>query len=458
MFESIQRWLGFEKNGAAMPQHPISTTDSAEPLGESPLAKSKTESGVTHSFICRDVVLSRVEHIEGHVFSLDQKLQTRMQSKSESIQQAYEHGLLINLKPIFTSTNAGQSLAFIHLHPATLKAPLPYTFLNKNVVVMVTPCTLEFAERAELKSALGQLKEIGIKYGVTLDKQHPEQAEIQADADFIEIESHHFDGVQLKALSRKVGLTRGNSKLIASGVENSDDFNLCFQCGFDYFTGPFASNRKNWQPEKSDINRLRVFEILNMIRAGEEFDAIAGTLRTEPVLTFKLLRYINSPSVGLQQKIIDIGQALVVLGRENFHRWLSLMLFDFKKLGYHERVLSEQVLVRARFMEMLAGRGNVPAEPDQLFMTGLFSMLDLIMNQPLDEVLEQVSLPEPVSEALQGKQGYLRNTLKMAIALESGNTEEMVATATECGLNAQEVSGTMVEALSWAELIMREIS
>jgi len=109
------------------------------------------------------------------------------------------------------------------------------------------------------------------------------------------------------------------------------------------------------------------------------------------------------------------------------------------------------VLARARFLEMLAGQGKVPADADQLFMTGLFSMLDIMMGQPLVDVLQQVSLPEPVTTALKGEPGVMRDALLLAIAVESGNTDDMAAAAAQCGLDAKIVTARMIEALAWAQ-------
>ena len=197
-----------------------------------------------------------------------------------------------------------------------------------------------------------------------------------------------------------------------------------------------------------------MFEALNMLRAGEEFNTIADNLRMDPILTFKLLRYINSPGIGLQQKISEISQALLLMGRDRFYRWLSLLLFDFNKAGYRELVLNEQALTRARFMETLAGKGLVPALPDQLFLTGLFSLLDIMLDRPLIDVLKQVSLPEDVSAALQGEDGIIRDALLLGIAIESATPDEMAAAAEKCGLNATAVTELTIEALAWSQKVL----
>lgn len=452
MLEGIRRWMGNAPAESVAPDA-FQKLNSVAPL-KSAQKDSPAAGHNAASFVCREAVLDRSERIAGYEFALGRKLQARMREKSTLIQRVYDDAMLRNLAPLDFSALLGERFAFIRLSVATLKNPLLQAFSNLNTVIMITPGTIAESDLAGVRADLQHLGEIGVRHGWTIDRPRPELAEFLHAADLIEIDSAMLDGIQLKMMCQDIRAGKGKQKLIASELQTSDDFNLCYQCGFDYFMGPFVSSRENWHPAKSEINRLRVFEALNMIRTGAEFDAIADCIRTDPILTFKLLRYINSPGIGLQQKINEISQALLILGRERFYRWLSLLLFDFKKSGYHEHVLNEQALTRARFMEMLAGHGRAPASADQLFMTGLFSLLDVMMDRPLADVLKQVSLPEAVASALTGEAGAMRDALLLGIAVESATAEEMAAAAAQCGLDAPTVSGLMIEALAWSQQVI----
>jgi EAL and modified HD-GYP domain-containing signal transduction protein len=241
--------------------------------------------------------------------------------------------------------------------------------------------------------------------------------------------------------------------MVAHELNTFDEFHLCFQGGFDFFLGQFVTSRENWHPPKSDINRLHVIELLNLLRGGAEFEVIARQLTHDPVLTFKLLRYLNSPVMGLQSPVTSMDKALIVLGRERFYRWLSLLLFDIKAPGYRERIFTEQALTRAHFLESLAGEGRLPKQKDQLFILGLFSMLELLMGQPMDAILAQTRLPEPVHDALLGQPGPCFDALQLAVATEGRSPEALEQCAVVCGLDAVQVSLRAVEALTWANEI-----
>ncbi len=342
----------------------------------------------------------------------------------------------------------------MRISPDALTNPLLDAFFKTNMVILLDSRGLHDLHGTNLpavREKLLRLRDNGIRHGWTVDKVRPDLADVLVAADFIEVEAPAADVTQMKMIYRELRSIKGQPKLIASRLQTAADFNQCFQCGFDYFAGPFAANREDWRPAKSEINRSLVVEVLNMVRAGAKFSAVSERLRTEPIVTFKLLRYINSPGIGLQQKITDVSQALVILGTEAFHRWMTLLLFDFKKSGFRESVLKEQVLARARFMEMLAGQGRVPAAADHLFIAGLFSLMDVMMGQSIADVLKQVSLPAPVADALQGKPGAMRDALMLSITVETGTPDAMAAAAAQCGLDARVVTKISIEALAWAQ-------
>jgi EAL and modified HD-GYP domain-containing signal transduction protein len=405
------------------------------------------------SFVCREAILDRGQRISGYEFALGRELQSRMLEKSALIRRVYDDAMLRNLAPLGVSSLLGSRFAILRLSVASLNNELLKKFANENTLVMLTPGAAETIDLPEIRNNLQYLEATGIKHGWCIDRPRPDLNEFLKKADIIEVETNALDGMQLKAMSTDFRAFINRPKLIASELQTSDDFNLCYHCGFDYFMGTFITSRENWHPAKSEINRLRVFEALNLIRNGAEFEAIANCMKTDPILTFKLLRYINSPGIGLLKKVDEISQALQIMGRDRFYRWLSLLLFDFNQPGYQERVMNEQALTRARFMEMLAGQGNAPASTDQLFMTGLFSLLDVMMDRPLLEVLKQVALPEDVAAALKGEAGAMHDALLLTISAESADPQAIASAAEKCGLDATIITGIMIDALAWSQQI-----
>jgi EAL and modified HD-GYP domain-containing signal transduction protein len=413
-----------------------------------------------HSFVSREPVLNRNEQIAGYEFSLHEKTQLRLKGEMDLLQKVYDDALLRNLTSLGVNALLGSRLAFVRLSPVSLGNPLIQQLPVNNTVLMLAPARMAL-DPAHLQPQLDTLRQAGFSYGWLLRKtqmdEHPGLPALAASADYVQIEAAGFDGMEIKLLlksllaARPAGLPK--IRLIAHELNTFEEFHLCFEGGFDFFLGQFITSRENWHPPKSDINRLRVIELLNLLRGGAEFDIIAKQLKYDPVLTFKLLRYLNSPLMGLQSPVATMDKALIVLGRERFYRWLSLLLFDIKAPGYRERIFTEQALARASFLESLAGQGNLPAQKDQLFMLGLFSLLELLIGQPIEAILAQTRLPEAVHAALLGQPGPYRDALLLAIAAEDRSPQEIEQLAGICGLDALRVSLGSVEALTWANEI-----
>ena len=413
-----------------------------------------------HSFVCREPVLNRNEQIAGYEFNLHEKIQLRLQGEMDLLQKVYDDALLRNLTSLGLNALLGRRLAFVRLSPASLGNPLIQQLPAHNTVLMLTPARQALAP-AQIQPQLDAFRQAGFAYGWLLRKnqlaEHPELLALAACADYAQIETAGFDGMDIKLLLKSLSSGRPAElpklRLIAHELNIFDEFHLCFQGGFDFFLGQFVTSRENWHPPKSDINRLHVIELLNLLRGGAEFDVIARQLTHDPVLTFKLLRYLNSPVMGLQSPVTTMDKALIVLGRERFYRWLSLLLFDLKAPGYRERIFTEQALTRAHFLESLAGQGYLPAQKDQLFILGLFSMLELLMGQPIDAILAQTRLPAPVHDALLGQPGPYLDALLLAVATEGRSPESLEQRAVACGVDAVQVSLRAVEALTWANEI-----
>jgi len=152
---------------------------------------------------------------------------------------------------------------------------------------------------------------------------------------------------------------------------------------------------------------------------------------------------------------ILVAAACYARASERFYRWLSLLLFDVQKSGYIERVLTEQALARASLMERLGRRARqAGVNPDQLFLAGLFSQLEKLLDRPLAEILDSVAMPPAVNEALLTGSGPLAPFLNLAVACENGDQKATAIWATACQLDALSVNQELLAALVWANEVL----
>ena len=412
------------------------------------------------SFACREPLLDRKERIAGYQFSMPEEVEQRLQTDFEFLPRIYDDAVLRNLTALGDDALLGPRVAFVRLSPESLDNPRIHKLPTMNTVLMLAPVRKEPVAET-IQPQVAALRQAGYATGWLLRQpqvaQFPRLPELAAAADYVQIDATGFTGMDLKELLKSIAALRPAElpklRLIAGGLNSFDEFNLYFRAGLDLFLGRFVTQRENWHPPASNINRVRVFTLLNLLRSDAEVGGIAEELKHDPVLAFKLLRYINSPLMGLMSPVTGLDKALILLGREKFYRWLSLMLFDFKSPGYKERVLTEQALSRAAFLERLAGQGTVPAQADWLFILGLFSNLDLLMGQAMVDLLLQAKLPAPVHDALLGEAGPFGDALQLAIAAEGQSPIELQRHAALCGLHALPVSQCAMQSLAWAHEI-----
>lgn len=406
-------------------------------------ARQGTEALISATFVRREPVLDREERIAGYTFNLQDNLQSRLQGKQDLQLKVYDDLLLRNLTTLGIHSLLGHRLAFVGLSPVSLDNPLLQRLPTQGTVLMLKPGRQPLQPET-LEPRLRGLREAGFAIGWVVGTkwldEHPALLALAAQGDHVQILTGGMDGLQIKTLLRDLQQQRpsgkGKLQLMAAELYVHEEFDLCFRMGFGHFLGDFVTSRENWHPPRSETNRVLTLKLLNQLRSDEELKNIAQQITTDPVMTFKLLRYLNSPAIGLPNPVLTIDTALQLLGRERCFRWLSLLLFDIRQSGFRERLLTEQALTRAFFLEGLAGKGRVPDNGDELFILGLFSMLDLLTGQPLPTLLQETRLPEPVHQALLGQPGIYRDVLNLARANESHASEQLEQLSQACGVDA----------------------
>ncbi len=197
----------------------------------------------------------------------------------------------------------------------------------------------------------------------------------------------------------------------------------------------------------------RLCQLLNDVVADRDTAHLGAELRADLALSYRLLRCVNSPAVGLSKPIESIEQAVMVLGRGELYRWLSVLLTASGSGRKASRALQEVSLARARLLELLAtARGNAP--PAAMFTVGLLSMLDALLQVPLAEALQPLQLAEPAREALLSHSGPWWPDLRLAMAIERHELEigEALA-APHGGLDA--VFALAEQAWAWSAELSR---
>jgi EAL and modified HD-GYP domain-containing signal transduction protein len=252
----------------------------------------------------------------------------------------------------------------------------------------------------------------------------------------------HADIVKLDVLARDraavqedvARLAGRGIALLAEKVETREDHEYCLELGFELFQGYFFCKPERMEARSVAPNRLSILQLVAALQDPKIEIAQLETLVSRDVaLSYRLLRYINSAFFGLRREVDSIGRALMLLGIDNVKRWATLSIFA--SVDEKPRELIETALVRARFCE-LAGEGN----RDQLFTLGLFSVVDALMDAPMEDVIGSMPFPEEMAAALVSHAGPKGELLETALRYERG---DFVPPADELG-------DAYLEAIEWA--------
>ncbi len=250
-------------------------------------------------------------------------------------------------------------------------------------------------------------------------------------------------------------LLRGFSgKRIASGVDTHARFEQAVRSGFDMVQGYFFTEPTGNQAAAVNATYSGIVTLMKLAKEDAPIKQIEDVLKRDAALSFKLLRYINSAGFGLSCEIQSFRHAVTVLGYQNLHKWLALLLVTAAKQNTSAALVTTAI-ARGRLAELL-GQGLFEAQDrDNLFITGAFSLLHVILQMPLEKITEQVALPEAVTDALFHHTGQFGALLELVKLCETLSTEKHAARAAELammiGLTPESLNRAQLEALIWAE-------
>ena len=237
--------------------------------------------------------------------------------------------------------------------------------------------------------------------------------------------------------------------LLAKGLQDNAQFDACIHKGFGGAAGWFFL--KGVMPAKKlNPNQAQTIRLLNLVRANADIKEIEAALKQDVALSVKLLRYINSAGFGLAVEIQSFRHAITMLGYDKLNKWLSLLLVTSSK-DAAAPALMQAAIARGRFMELTAAGYVDKSELDNLFITGAFSLLDILLGVLMETALADMHLPDTINDALISGSGPYAPFLALARASEQADYARYAAQASELQLDPATVNHAQLEALSFAD-------
>ena len=299
-----------------------------------------------------------------------------------------------------------------------------------------------------------ELKEAG--YTLALDDYtiHNEAQEPLLElADIVKVDFMQSTREESRALVQRLGC--GHGKLLAEKVETLDDFEAALSMGYTFFQGYFFS-KPVIVPGKAipayKLNYMRLLRETN--RRDLDFRALDRVIKQDVTLCYTLLKYINSAYFGLRDKVTSVLSAMVLLGETEVRRWASLVLFTLMAVDKPPEVVLRS-LIRAQLCALLAADIGLQRHQSELFLMGMFSLIDVLIGRPLADILEELDLTKEVKGALLGEKGQYGALYGLVAAYESGNWDNCFQSASTLNVDPATIPERYIQAVTWAEEIVR---
>jgi EAL and modified HD-GYP domain-containing signal transduction protein len=192
-----------------------------------------------------------------------------------------------------------------------------------------------------------------------------------------------------------------------------------------------------------------IVELMSRVDQGEDVERLEQTLKRDPSLAFKLLRYLNSAAFGLPVEVSSFRHAIMLLGYARMKRWLALLLTTASK-DHSMRPIMYGALRRGLLMEEFAQGMSEREQRDEMFICGLFSLLDHMLKSPFDKLLQSIPVPEKVRQALVDETGPYQPYLDLVRAIEAESVFDYRDRAEALMLGAGEINACVMRALAKA--------
>jgi c-di-GMP-related signal transduction protein len=304
----------------------------------------------------------------------------------------------------------------------------------------------------ETLEACRRLKRSGYRLALDDFVETPEMAPFVEIADYVKIDFLATNPSEQEQLARE--FRQRGVQLIAEKVETHEDFRRGIEMGYQFFQGYFFCRPQMAERREIPARKLNYLRILQMAnKPALDREELSEAIKRETSLTYRLLRYLNSPTFALRANVDSIPKALNLLGDDGIRRWVSLV--SVAAMGEDKpNELIMVPLLRARFCELLAPVTGLIHKAGNLFFMGLLSVMDAIMDMPLSTVLADIPVQDEIKGALLGQAGQLRDVLEIAINYETGTWEQLVEVTKRARVDEELVPDLFDQSLDWAKGVM----
>lgn len=341
----------------------------------------------------------------------------------------------------------GKARAFVNVDELALRLGAVRLLPSDRIVVEI----LETVEPNEENVRLcRELRDAG--YILALDDfiDTPAMGPLVRLAHFLKVDFQLLDESGRREIARKYG--GSNISLLAEKLETERELWEARRLGFGYFQGYFFCRPSMIETRDIPGNKLIHLRLLTTVAAPQlDYGAIEELLKREPSLLYRLLRYLNSPALGLPGEVRSVREALTLLGEEEFRRWVSIFAVVAMSSGKPPELI-RTALTRAYFCEEFSRAAGLAEKRATLFLMGLLSITDALLDKPIAEVLRALPVAHEVREALNGEQNRFHEVYELLLSFERADWSQLAALVARLGCPEESVPASYQSAIQKASV------
>lgn len=304
---------------------------------------------------------------------------------------------------------------------------------------------------APLSAALHDLRNEGYEIAINNFEGKPGYEQLAEMADIFIVDMGGKSEADLASITSK-SQKLGSPIMIAKRVESAESLSQAKAAGFSLFHGFFFRHPLTESGRKitsSDATRLKLFEIIE--KEEPDFDSLAPAIEADVSISYRLLNFLNSANFSFATKVTSIRQAVVLAGWKPIRNWLRLIILTDMTPSEKSQELAYLSAHRAKLFETAALGGGYEEESDKLFMLGLFSLLDAMLDTKMDTIVSHLPVEDDVKAALCGQTNHYSLWIDLAKAIESSDWDEVGTTAKALNLLPGTVAVSYQHAFTWAD-------
>lgn len=300
---------------------------------------------------------------------------------------------------------------------------------------------------AEVAAACAGIKKSGYRLALDDFVFRPEYELLLPMVDVVKVDFLVTKGEQRAELASR--FTPRGITMLAEKVETYEEFQAGLDAGYELFQGYFFCRPEMFKGKDipaSKANLLRLMQQIN--RPDLDFDRLEELIKSEVTLSVRLLRFLRSAGFGWRHEVETIEQALRIMGERSVRKWASLVVLTL--IGEDKPAeLVTTTLVRAQLCEQLGSQAALPERQADLFLVGLLSTLDAMLDRPMEEVLAQMAVSPELREALLKGDNLLGDTLQLAISYDRGDWYRVKTLAPKIAYPEPAIPEAYRQAVEW---------